>query len=83
MKTKTPQQDAKNTKAPAPRKEGTERHEPGKPTRGQPPTATDPDVEQIGRQQGTTQRGFSEEQITQVPPDTPPHKEPPKPLPQP
>jgi hypothetical protein len=40
---------------------GTERHEPGKPTRGAPPKA-DPESEKIAKQQGTSQRGFSDDE---------------------
>jgi hypothetical protein len=41
--------------------EGSERREPGKPTRATPPHV-DEDAERIGRQQGTTQRGFAEDE---------------------
>lgn len=44
----------------APTKEGTERHEPGKPTRGTPPQA-DPETVKIAKQQGTSQRGFTDD----------------------
>jgi hypothetical protein len=38
-----------------------ERHEPGQPTRGAPPHA-DQESEKIARQQGTSQRGFTEDE---------------------
>jgi hypothetical protein len=40
------------------RAEGTERHEPGKPTRKHAPQV-DKAARDIGRQQGTTQRGYT------------------------
>jgi hypothetical protein len=52
-----PDQRRRNDGAP---NEGVELHEPGKPTRGSPPQA-DPETEKIARQQGTSQRGFSED----------------------
>ncbi len=44
-----------------PASEGAERHEPGKPTRAAPPEA-DPEAQKIAKQQGTSQRGFSDDE---------------------
>jgi hypothetical protein len=41
------------------RRDGAERKEPGKPTRQAPPA--EGDAARIGRQQGTTQRGFTDD----------------------
>ena len=78
---KNPNEGKEKKQAPGSR-EGVERNEPGKPTRGAPPQG-DADVERIAKQQGTSQRGFGEDAGEDLPPDGPVKQPPQKPLSQP